>query len=542
MQDTDAQAATAADLSAERARVNQRRLAADLKAGYDFVVCGAGSSGCVVARRLAENPSVSVLLLEAGGDDEAPEVSDPALWPANLGGGRDWGFLTRPSPHLGGRSLLWSMGKVLGGGSSINVMVWSRGHKSDWDHFAAETGDPGWGYEAVLGIYRRIEDWRGEPDPKRRGEGGLVFVQPAPDPNLVAPAMLEGARSLGIPTFADQNGALMEGAGGAALANLRVRDGRRLSVFRTYVHPVMDRPNLTVLTGALVTRVVFEGRRAVGVDVEFGGATRRFLAGSEVVLSLGAIHTPKVLMQSGIGDEAHLREFGIGLVQHLPGVGRNLQEHILLAGCVWEYAAPEPPRNNAAEATLFWKSDPALDAPDLQPFQIEGPFTSEATAPLAPLAAAWTIAPGLVRPASRGRLRLTGPRPSDPVDIDANLLAEPADMRALVACVQLCRDIGNSAALRPFAGREAMPGGLRGAELEAFIRAAVVPYWHQSCTAKMGRDRMSVVDGELKVHGVEGLRVADASVLPRVTTGNTMAPCVVVGERAAELIGRRHML
>jgi choline dehydrogenase len=228
------------------------------------------------------------------------------------------------------------MGKALGGCSSINAMMWSRGHKNDWDYFADEAGDPSWGYESVLGIYRRIEDWQGLPDPLRRGKGGLIYVEPARDPNPIAPAMLEAAGSLGIPTFDDQNGEMMEGDGGAAIANLRIRDGRRLSVFRTYVYPYMDRPNLTVLTGALVTRVIFDGKRAVGVEILRDGQSYRIAARHEIVLSLGAINTPKVLMQSGIGDHSKLTRVGIDVVQHLPGVGRNFDDHIFVA-CVWEY-------------------------------------------------------------------------------------------------------------------------------------------------------------------------------------------------------------
>jgi choline dehydrogenase len=532
----------AAKAFASRVCANQRTLRAGLKSSYDFIVCGSGSAGSVVARRLAENPDVSVLVLEAGGDDDAPNIMEAASWPGNLGSERDWGFKTRPSPHLNGRSLLWSMGKVLGGGSSINAMIWSRGHKNDWDYFAAETGDPAWSYEAVLQIYRRIEDWHGEPDSTRRGTGGLLFVQRVPDPNPIAPAMLEAARSIGIPTFADQNGVLMEGKGGCALANVRIRDGRRLSIFRSYLYAYMDRPNLTVLTGALVTKVIFDGKRATGVEVLVNGAPQRFAAGSEVVLSLGAIHTPKVLMQSGIGDREELGRFDIDVVQHLPGMGRNLQDHLMVAGCVWEYEQPLPVRNNGGEATLFWKSDPALDTPDLQPIQVEMPYVSPETARLNPPAASWSLAPGLVRPRSRGRLRLTGASPSNPVDIDAELLSDPADLRALTACVRLCRAIGNSVALRPFTKREIMPGDLPGPELEYFVRDAVVPYWHQSCTAKMGRDSLSVVDGELRVYGVDNLRIADASVMPRVTTGNTMAPCVIIGERGAELVRRSHRI
>src|SRR5215510_6832067 len=208
---------------AECVRLNQRKLGSNLKSQYDFIVCGSGSSGSVVARRLAEKPDVSVLLLEAGGDDDVPSVTDPLRWFENLGTERDWKFAARPNPHLKGRSMPLSMGKVLGGGSSINVLAWARGHRRDWDFFAAESGDADWNYESVLAIYRRIEDWQGAPDPSRRGTGGLVFVQPAPDPNPIAPAMVDGAGSVGLPTFENHNGRMMEGDGGSAILDLRIR-------------------------------------------------------------------------------------------------------------------------------------------------------------------------------------------------------------------------------------------------------------------------------------------------------------------------------
>ena len=526
----------------ERVRINQQKLAAELKSHYDFIVCGSGSSGSVVARRLAENPEVSVLLLEAGGSDDVPSVMEAGQWPLNLGSERDWGFKDHPNPHLNGRSISLGMGKVLGGGSSINVMAWARGHKNDWDFFAQEADDPAWSYESVLNIYRRIEDWHGAPDPSYRGAGGPVFVQPAPDPSPIAPAMVEGARSAGIPTFESHNGRMMESGGGASILDVRIHNGKRLSAFRSYTFPYMDRPNLTVLTAALVIRVTLEGKRATGVEIAYDGKSVRIGAGSEVVLSLGAIHTPKVLMQSGIGDGSELQRLGIHAVQHLPGVGQNFQDHFGI-GCIWEYQQPLAPRNNAGEATFFWKSNPALDTPDLQTCQIEVPFCSaETAARFNPPAASWTLYGAVVRPKSRGRIRLTGPNPYDPVQIEANMLSHPDDMKAAVACVELCREIGNSAPLRPYTRREVMPGNLKGAELEHFIRDAAGTYHHQTCTAKMGRDSLSVVDAHLKVYGIDNLRIADGSIMPRVMTGNTMAACIIIGERAGKILRAEHKI
>ena len=520
---------------AEAVQRNQQALREALKTSYDFIVCGAGSAGSVVAARLADNPDVRVLLLEAGGDDEVASVMDPAQWPLNLGSERDWGFMAEPNEHLNGRAIPMNMGKVLGGGSSINVMLWARGHRADWNYFAAEAGDDGWNYESVLAIYRRIEDWGGASDPSRRGQGGPVYVAPARDPKPTATRMLEAARSLGVPTFDSPNGAMMEGDGGAAINDLRIQDGKRLSVFRSYTYPRMAQPNLTVLTSALVAKLLFEGDKVVGVDVVLDGKPQQFRAEREVVLSLGAVNTPKVLMQSGIGPESELSRHGITVRRHLPGVGQNHQDHVAF-GCIWEYTEPQEVGNGGSEATLYWKSNPSLDAPDMLHCQLEFPVPSAENAGRGVPEHGWTMFAGLAHPKSRGQLLLSGPNVGDAMIIQANTLSHPDDLEAAKACVRMCRELGNADAFKRIVKREAMPGNLGDDELETYLRDGAVTYWHQSCTAKMGRDDMSVVNAQLQVYGVQNLRIADASIMPRITTGNTMAPCVVIGERAADMI------
>jgi choline dehydrogenase len=512
---------------------NQRRQQESVRGHYDYVVCGAGAAGSVVARRLAENPAVTVLLLEAGGSDDLPNIRFASSYPLARFPELFWQFTSTPEAGLNGRSMVQLMGKVLGGGSSVNAMVWARGHKTDFDAWAEAAGDPAWRYENVLRLYRKAEDWQGAPDPERRGKGGPVWIQTAQNPCALAPAMLEGAASAGIPTFDDHNGAMMEGDGGAALANLIVKDGQRLNMPASYLHPVMDQPNLTVLTAATVRRVKIIEKKAVAVEFDWRGKTTCAGATREVVLSMGAFNTPRTLLLSGIGDETELKRLGIEVQVHLPGVGRNFQDHSLVASCMWEAPEPVAPNNNKAEATFFWKSTSQASAPDIQPFLIEVPHLTEKHLDYA-TPNAWSLSPSIVRPISRGHLKLRSTDPTDAVDLSWNPLGDPQEMRILKFSTELCREIGNSSAMRPFAKREVLPASVYGSDLDNFIRNGVTSYGHATCTAKMGRDAMSVVDGDLKVYGVANLRIADGSIMPNITTGNTMAPCVLIGEMAAE--------
>lgn len=529
-----------ADLWAQElgdAAITQRYNARSLAGSYDYIVVGSGSGGAVVAGRLAAETDASVLVLEAGETDQIDAVLNPLMWSTNILSERDWGYKAEPSDSVNGRSLILPMGKVVGGGSSINVMIWARGHKNDFDFWAAETGEDAWNYDNVLNIYKRIEDWHGPEDAARRGSGGRLFMTEVQDPNPIAPAFLDACAGVGIPAYADMNGEMMEGDGGAALANVRIRDGMRRNIPSDYLWDALKQPNITLLTGATVHRLEMEGTTVTGVTFEKDGEVRTVGASERVVLSAGAINTPKILMQSGIGPAAHLREVGVEVRHDLPGVGQNFQDHILAAGCVWEYNTPLAPKNSAAEATFFWKSDPGLDTPDLQPFQIEVPYVSEIHGGAYEVpAGTWTIAPGIVRPQSRGEVRLTGADPDDPVSIDGGFLREEADLTALTRCIELCREIGNSSPMAEFVKREVMPGALAGEELKTFARNAAGTYFHESCTCKMGTDEMSVVDGSLSVYGIEGLSIADASAMPRVSTGNTMASTVIIGERMADIL------
>ncbi|MDJ1137220.1 GMC family oxidoreductase [Streptomyces iconiensis] len=512
-------------------------------ATFDYIVCGAGSSGSVLAGRLAADPAVTVLLVESGGDDDDERVRDPDLWPANLGSERTWDHVTEENTHLNGRRLAYATGRGLGGGGAVNAGVWARGHRSDWDSFAEQVGDPAWGYAHVLGHYRNIEDWQGAPDPERRGSGGPMRIRPSQDVHPLFSAFLDGAEATGISRFDSANGAMMEKDSGCAVRDENIHDGVRQTPFRRYVADRVGQPNLTVLPHTTVSRVLLRAGRAFGVEIVREGKPLRAHASQEVVLSLGAIGTPAVLIRSGIGDEAELRAAGIPVVQHVPGVGRNLDDHIRLP-CVWEATDVPLPVPTRSQAVCFWEDGTRPGAPEFVMYVSPAPSVSpESAAQYPPPERCFTLMPAMrLRGGSRGRVRLASTDPLTRPRIETNFLADPDDVRSALSAVAMAREIGNSAALRPFAKREVSPASSATDTVELFVRNAVETYWHQSGTARMGRDddTDAVVDARLKVHGIDGLRVADASVLPHVTVANTMAPSMVVGERAAEILTAEH--
>lgn len=512
-------------------------------AAFDYVVCGAGAAGSVLAGRLAADPEVTVLLVESGGDDEDERVRDPDLWPANLGTERTWDHVTEANQHLNGRRLAYATGRGLGGGSSINAGVWARGHRTDWDSFAKAAGAPAWDYAHTLERYRSIEDWQGAPDPERRGTGGPMRIRPSRDVHPLFTAFLDGAETTGLPRFDSPNGAMMEENSGCAVRDENNHDGVRQTPFRRYIADRTGQPNLTVAPHTTVSRLLLSAGRATGVEIIRDGKPLRVHASCEVVLSLGALGTPAALMRSGIGDEDGLRSLGIPVVQHLPGVGRNLDDHIRLP-CLWEATDAPLPVPTRSQAVCFWEDETRPGAPEFVMYVSPAPSVSpESAAQYPPPERSFTLMPAMrLRGGSRGRVHLASTDPMTGPRIETNFLADPDDLRSALAAIAMAREIGNSAALRPFAKREVAPASSATDTVELFARNAVETYWHQSGTARMGRDNdtNAVVDARLKVHGIDGLRVADASVLPHVTVANTMAPSMVIGERAAEILVAEH--
>ncbi|MGI8801353.1 MAG: GMC family oxidoreductase [Solirubrobacteraceae bacterium] len=517
----------------------------------DYVIVGAGSAGCVLAARLTEDPGVSVILIEAGGRGRHPTVVIPAAFSRQFRTRLDWDYNTEPEPHCDGRSLYVPRGKGLGGSSAMNAMLYVRGRPLDYDRWR-EQGATGWGWKDVRPYFLRAEDNQNGAG-EHHAVGGPLRVESQRSPRRLTHRFLAAAAAAGVPPAADYNGLTQDGA---AIAQVTQRNGRRWSAADAYLRPAMSRPNLTVLTGGLVLRVELEGARATGVRLgDRWGREQSIAAGREVLLSAGAIASPQLLMLSGVGPAEHLRELGITPAVDAPGVGRNLQDHPCV-GCVWDATAPEsladaetpqalaewllrrsgPLTSPVAEAVAFVRTRPGLPAPDIEYHFGPAYFVDHGFSRYD--GHAFSIGPVLLCPRSRGWLTLRSSDPTAKPRITTNSLGEREDVAALVAGVKLAREIAACAPLACVAGTELFPGAAAhdDAGIEADLRRRVELLYHPAGTCRMGSDEGAVVDPQLCVRGVDGLRVVDASIMPVIPGANLNAPTIMVAERAVDLI------
>jgi choline dehydrogenase len=485
----------------------------------------------VVARRLLD-AGFSVHVIEAGPADLNPNIHSLQGWPALFHSQQDWAVMTTPQQHAGNRSLHWPRGKVLGGSSALNGMIYARGHRSDYDTWAY-LGNEGWGYEDVLPLFKRSEDFD-QGESAFHGSGGPLHVLSRYEPHPVNAAVVDAAQEAGIPFNDDYNGEQLDGV---AFCQLNVRDGRRQTGATAFLAPLAGSPGLTVLTGACAQRLLFEGARCVGVEIARDGVLQEIRAEREVVVCAGTVESPKLLLLSGIGAADELGRLGIDVVADLPGVGRNLHDHVLSPVIYGASQAVPPamPGLQQLHSHLFWRSRAGLPAPDIQPLFFHLPLYLEG---MEGPADGYTLMAGIIRPASRGALRLASADPSAHPLIDPACLSCEVDLDALVGAIELCREIGGQSALAEWRGSELYPGPevRTRAELREYVRGTAITYHHQVGTCKMGVDADAVVDPQLRVRGIDGLRVADASVMPFVSSGNTHAPTAMIGERAADLV------
>jgi choline dehydrogenase len=508
------------------------------KGSYDYIVVGAGAAGSVVAGELSKT-GADILLVESGGVDSGPTISNPSIWFYNVGGPLDWSVPIAPVPQLNNRRFNMALGRVLGGGSSINAMVWSRGMERDYDSWE-RSGAIGWAFKDVLPTFKAQEDWEGGEN-EWRGAGGPIHVRRPGTPHPTAPAFLEAARQMGFAMLDDVNGPLRPGAG---YINMNIAaDGTRVSAARAFLQPNLSRPNLTLLLDTNATKVVFEGDRAVGVKIVTGDSVRTVRATREVILSAGAIHSAKLLMLSGIGNAEELKKLGIGVVANLRGVGQNLQDHVLVSGVVYQYKGKMPDRptdSDAVEAEVFLESGLSNHPADLclvlEQLSIATP---EAAARFgAPPQEGFTIAPALVQPTSRGRVRLMSADWRDAPIIEGNHLGTDHDLNAIVRAIEAARELGRQSAFGAVREAEAIPGPSAASKQDVLdlARTGAASFGHPVGTARIGTDAEAVVDPSLRVHKVRGLRVADASIMPSITSGATHAPTIMIAGRAAKLI------
>jgi choline dehydrogenase len=521
---------------------------------YDYIIVGSGSAGSVLANRLSAKPEIKVLLLEAGGSDNSFYVRMPAGI-ANLSGPRfNWGYETAPQAAMKGRRMYWPRGRLIGGSSSVNAMVYMRGQPADYDHWR-QLGNAGWSYDDVLPYFKKAE--RNERLHDRfHGADGPLNVAERPYTNPLSHAFVEAAQQAGLPFNPDFNGALQLGCG---LFQVTQKNGRRWSAASAYLHPAAARENLTIVTKAQATRVLIENGRAVGVEYARGRRRHTARASQEVVLAAGAINSPQLLLLSGIGPAEELRARGVSVVHDLPGVGKNLQDHLNVnivqrakrgsaldgknrglapIGVALEYLfyGTGPGTSNVAEAGAFAISELGAANPDVQYHFIPAQVVNHARTPMD--GDGVTVHACCLRPQSRGEIRLASTDPLQPPVMDPNYLAADYDLKVLIAGLRQGRDILAAQAFKPWLGKERLPGPAvqSNAELEDFIRATAETEYHPVGTCKMGSDPMAVVDEKLRVRGIERLRVIDASIMPAIVSGNTNAPVIMIAEKGAEMM------